>query len=101
LLKEELELDISHGLVGKTAIHPSQINTIQETLRVSLEDLNSARMIVSDVAPAVFKHNDAMCEPATHYKWALNILERAEWQGVRHAEVGPAEAPVRFAEAAR
>jgi len=101
LLKQELELDISHGLVGKTAIHPSQINTIQETLRVSLEDLNSAKMIVSDVAPAVFKHNDAMCEPATHYKWAVNILERAEWHGVHQAEVGPVEATIRLAEAAR
>lgn len=51
LLMEELELDIAHGLVGKTAIHPSQITTIQDTLRVSLEDLNCAKMIVSDVAP--------------------------------------------------
>uniref|UniRef100_UPI003CF2B450 HpcH/HpaI aldolase/citrate lyase family protein n=1 Tax=Pseudomonas sp. TSPC2-1 TaxID=2804663 RepID=UPI003CF2B450 len=101
LLKEELELDISHGLVGKTAIHPTQISTIQEALRVSLEDLNSAKLIVSDVAPAVFKHNDAMCEPATHYKWAVNILERAEWHGVRHADVAPAEATIRLAEAVR
>jgi citrate lyase beta subunit len=83
LLKEELELDISHGLIGKTAIHPSQISIIQDALRVSLEDLNCAKLIVKDVAPAVFKHNDAMCEPATHYKWATNILERAKWHGVK------------------
>ena len=57
-------------------------------------------MIVSDVAPAVFKHNDAMCEPATHYKWAVNILERAKWHGVRQPDVGPIEAPIRLAEAA-
>lgn len=101
LLKEELELDIAHGLVGKTAIHPSQINIIQDTLRVSLEDLNSAKLIVSDVAPAVFKHNDVMCEPATHYKWAVKILDRAEWHGVRQAEAGSGEPPIRLAEAAR
>lgn len=100
LLKEELEFDIAHGLVGKTAIHPSQIEIIQDTLRVSLEDFNSAKLIVSDVAPAVFRHNDAMCEPATHYKWATNILERARWHGIRHAETGVGEVSIRLAEAA-
>ncbi|MNN45948.1 hypothetical protein D3C76_1055450 [compost metagenome] len=99
LLREELKLDIAHGLVGKTAIHPSQISIIQDTLRVSLEDLNCAKLIVNDVAPAVFKHNDAMCEPATHYKWAVNILERAKWHGVKPAEMGNGEHSVRLAEA--
>lgn len=84
LLEEELALDIAHGLVGKTAIHPSQIATIHKALRVSVEDLNSARMILNEVAPAVFRFNDAMCEPATHYKWARNIVERAHWHGVRY-----------------
>lgn len=101
LLKEELDLDIAHGLVGKTAIHPGQINIIQDSLRVSLEDFNSAKLIVSDVAPAVFKHNDVMCEPATHYKWAVKILERAQWHGVRHADAGSGDTPIRLAEAAR
>jgi citrate lyase beta subunit len=101
LLSEELELDIAHGLVGKTAIHPSQISIIQDTLRVSLEDLNSAKLIVSDVAPAVFKHNEVMCEPATHYKWAIKILERAEWHGVRQPDAGNGDTPIRLAEAAR
>lgn len=45
-----MKLDIAHGLVGKTAIHPSQIRIIQDTLRVSLEDLNCAKLIVNDVA---------------------------------------------------
>jgi citrate lyase beta subunit len=101
LLSEELELDIAHGLVGKTAIHPSQISIIQDSLRVSLEDLNSAKLIVSDVAPAVFKHNDVMCEPATHYKWAIKILERAEWHGVRQPDAVNGGLPIRLAEAVR
>lgn len=86
LLREELALDLAHGLVGKTAIHPSQIGPIQEALRVSREDLDTARRIASNAAPAVFLHNDAMCEPATHRKWSLNILERARWHGVRPGE---------------
>ncbi len=83
LLEQELALDIAHGLIGKTAIHPSQISVIHRALQVTLEDLNSARQILSKAAPAVFKFNDAMCEPATHYKWAQMIIERAHWQGVR------------------
>lgn len=82
LLEEELALDIAHGLVGKTAIHPTQIATIHHALRVSAEDLDSAQMILDAVAPAVFRFNDAMCEPATHLKWARNIAERAHWHGV-------------------
>lgn len=101
LLKEELALDIAHGLVGKTAIHPSQITIIQDMLRVSLEDFNCAKLIVNDVAPAVFRHNDAMCEPATHYKWATNILERAKWHGIKQADLASSEQSFRLAEASR
>lgn len=100
LLEEELQLDIAHGLVGKTAIHPSQIAQIHDGFRVTLEDLNSARLIVNEQAPAVFRHNDAMLEPATHHNWAVNIIERARWHGVRPAEPVHAES-VRLAEVAR
>jgi citrate lyase beta subunit len=98
LLIEELELDISHGLVGKTAIHPTQISIIQRTLRVSQEDLNCARLIMSNIATAVFKHNDAMCEKATHSKWAKHIFERAKWHGVKPAEHADADHAFRLAE---
>lgn len=83
LLIEELALDMSHGLVGKTAIHPSQTAIIHRALQVSIDDLNSARAILSESAPAVFQFNGAMCEPATHLKWATNIVDRARWHGVR------------------
>lgn len=100
LLREELALDIAHGLVGKTAIHPSQIKIVQDAFRVSIDDLNGARLIVSEAAPAVFKHADAMCEPATHYHWATKVIERARWHGVKAAEPRQVE-PVRLAEVGR
>ncbi|QHF04986.1 MULTISPECIES: HpcH/HpaI aldolase/citrate lyase family protein [Pseudomonas syringae group] len=99
ILEQELTLDIANGLVGKTAIHPSQVNIIQNALRVSLDDLNAARMILNSVAPAVFKYNDAMCEPATHYKWATHIMERAKWHGVLPAPASIMDASIRLAEA--
>ncbi len=84
LLQNELEMDLLQGLVGKTAIHPSQIHIIHEAFRVSIYDLNSARLILAEDAQAVFKHGGAMCEPATHLHWARSIVERAQWHGVRH-----------------
>jgi citrate lyase beta subunit len=101
LLEQELALDISHGLVGKTAIHPSQISVIQNALRVSLDDMNAAGMILNAVAPAVFKFNDAMCEPATHFKWATHILERAKWHGVVPTPASIMDSSIRLAEAVR
>lgn len=83
LLQEELELDIAYGLVGKTAIHPCQIRTIHNALQVSLDDYNAAQLILGENVAAVFKHDGAMCEPATHWRWANNIIERARWHGIR------------------
>lgn len=85
LLRQELVLDIEHGLVGKTAIHPTQISIIHQALQVSLEDYQAASLILNQSAPAVFQHNGAMCEPATHYRWAKRILERAYWYGMSGA----------------
>lgn len=82
LLQTELECDIEHGLVGKTAIHPSQIAIIHQAFQVNADDYKAARMILNQSAPAVFQHNGAMCEPATHVRWAKRILERAHWYGV-------------------
>jgi citrate lyase beta subunit len=83
LLEEELALDIAHGLVGKTAIHPLQIPIIHRALQVCPADLLAAQQILQTEAPAVFQFNGSMCEPATHSKWARGIVERARWHGVR------------------
>lgn len=81
LLKAELELDIAHGLVGKTAIHPKQIKCIQRALMVNAHDYAEALTILNS-NKAVFKSQGMMCEPATHQRWAVNILERAEHYGI-------------------
>jgi citrate lyase beta subunit len=95
LLKRELEMDIAHGLVGKTAIHPSQIPLIHDALKVENEDVESATKILAKDAQAVFKHGGAMCEPATHLKWARNTLDRARFYGTTQSQVSlkAAQAP--------
>ncbi|MBB6098634.1 citrate lyase beta subunit [Deinobacterium chartae] len=81
-LARETALDLEHGLLGKTAIHPDQVGVIEAAYRVDPGDLEMARRILEDGAAAVFRVGDAMCEPATHRRWAETILARAEVYGI-------------------
>ena len=45
--------------------------------------LEMAERILEGSAPAVFRLHDAMCEPATHRRWAEQLCERARLYGVR------------------
>ena len=80
-LAREVSRDLAFGLCGKTAIHPGQVPVIQAALRVDPKELESARLILAPDAPAVFKNNGAMCEPATHRRWAANLIARADRWG--------------------
>ena len=81
IMDSELALDMLHGLVGKTAIHPSQISKIETALMVSASDHADALCILNSTQ-AVFKSQGAMCEPATHRRWASAILARAQVYGI-------------------
>ncbi len=81
-LARELEQDLEYGLCGKTIIHPAQLDTVLDAYRVVEADLLEARAILAPDAPAVFQMNGRMCEPATHTRWANDILSRAGLYGV-------------------
>ena len=81
IMNDELALDMLHGLVGKTAIHPSQIRNIEAALRVSGDEYEDAMNILHS-PHAVFKSQGAMCEPATHRQWATAILTRSKIYGI-------------------
>lgn len=81
VMARELALDMAHGLVGKTAIHPGQIDVIEQALTVSPGEHSDALRILNSTQ-AVFKSQGAMCEPATHRRWAAGILERARVYGL-------------------
>jgi citrate lyase beta subunit len=82
VLEKETIADLGRGLVGKTAIHPSQIPIIERVYRVSFEEMQMADAVLSDDAPAVFRLGDRMCEPATHAAWARETRLRAAAFGV-------------------
>lgn len=86
-LRKEIELDQLNGFVGKTAIHPSQLPIIYESLKVQKRDYDDAYSIVnwSSDGLAVAKSADGqrMNELKCHLKWAKRVLTLAEIYGVR------------------
>ena len=78
LLAEEVNEDLLHGLIGKTAIHPAQVPLIENHYRVCPTDVEAAQIILHDQSPAVFKHGGSMCEVSTHQSWAKAILTRVQ-----------------------
>ena len=89
LLDQEVAEDIAYGMVGKTAIHPSQIAPIEQHYRVKPNDLEAARAILDINAPAVFKMHDSMCEVATHRAWAQRMVEQSAMFGAHQHEAPP------------
>jgi len=93
LLREEVERDLEHGLLTKTAIHPSQIGIIHAAYAVDDASHAEAKQIVSDDSRAVFASRQAMCEPATHRLWAQGTLSRAKAFGIiRTSNAAPLDA---------
>jgi len=82
LLREEVARDLEHGLYTKTAIHPAQVAVIHAAYAVPARDLAEAEAILATDAPAVFAGTDAMCEPATHRRWAEATARRAALFGI-------------------
>ena len=86
-LRKEIELDLLNGFFGKTAIHPSQLPVIFDSLKVSRADYEDARSILhwGEDGLAVAKSADGgrMNEVKCHGKWAGQILTRAAADGVR------------------
>lgn len=82
-LARETRRDLAGGLFGKTAVHPAQVPVIEAEYKVSARELREAERVLDPDAAAVFRHDGAMCEPATHRRWAEAIVERARLYGVR------------------
>ncbi len=85
-LRRELELDRLNGFIGKTAIHPSQLPIIYNSLKVKRADYEDAKKILDWPADgyAVAKSADGsrMNEVKCHTKWAERILSLGQIYGI-------------------
>ena len=87
-LARELKDDRLCGFIGKTVIHPRQIELVNTAYKVTLKDYNDAKAILdwdassaSLVAGSVVK--ERMNEYKTHSNWALRTLLLAEAYGLK------------------
>jgi citrate lyase beta subunit len=92
-LEKELESDVHFGFVGKTAIHPTQIDIIHRAFSVPRAYVAAAESILDKDAKAVFKFAGSMLEPATHTKWAERVSMRVKHYGVTEDVFGIKEIP--------
>ena len=85
-LKRELELDKLNGFIGKTAIHPSQLPYIFDSLKVSQMDYEDALQILNwqSDSHGITKGHNRMNELKCHYKWAERIKILSEIYGVNN-----------------
>lgn len=82
-LERELELDIQNGFMGKTIIHPSQIDTVNRKYIVSYDDYMDA-MAILESDGGVFRSFSGrrMNETLPHMNWARKIVAKSEIFGV-------------------
>lgn len=81
----EVQADLTNGLFGKTAIHPTQLEVIQSELVVPDSDYKDALSIISnsDSINAVTRGTgNKMNEIKTQLKWARKTLTIADVYGV-------------------
>ena len=87
-LANEITKDITAGFVGKTVIHPKQIDVINKSCRVLKEDYEDAKAILgwSNNADSMVSGSNLgsrMNEYKTHFNWAKRIICLAEYYGVK------------------
>lgn len=78
-LEREIRMDRLNGFVGKTVIHPKQIEIVNEGYRVSQSDFNDACAILEWQSDSLLlvagnTQKGRMNEYKTHYNWARKIL---------------------------
>lgn len=87
-LANEVQKDITAGFIGKTVIHPKQIDVINKSCRVLKEDYEDALSILDwspDANSMVSGSNlkSRMNEAKVHSNWARKTIYLAEYYGVK------------------
>lgn len=93
-LYQELKEDLLSGFIGKTVIHPKQIEVVNAALQVSRSDYEDARSILNwdDTSATMVSGNhnkERMNEYKTNSNWALKTLLRAQYYGITESDTNP------------
>ncbi|MGG3797744.1 HpcH/HpaI aldolase/citrate lyase family protein [Metabacillus fastidiosus] len=89
-LIHEVLLDKTNGIVGKTIIHPSHIQTVQSLNVVTFEEYIDAKSIMDSAQSfnGVIKSDfsNKMNEVKPHYNWARKTMMKSNIYGVFHEQ---------------
>jgi len=83
LYKANVQEDLRQGLIGKTIIHPNQIDAINELYQVSNEELEMAKKMLNESTDAIIVQDGQMGEKFAHGAWAKTILLREKFYGLK------------------
>ncbi len=89
-LERELELDRLNGFIGKTAIHPTQLPVIFESLKPTKQDYMDAMSIIQWSSHVAVKGNvdgTRMKEVKTHEKWAKKVYILGKIYGTKRGGI--------------
>jgi citrate lyase beta subunit len=86
-LEKELKSDRLNGFIGKTVIHPKQIDIVNKSLTVSRVDYEDSVSIINwdnNISKLVSgsSSNQRMNEYKTHYNWAKKIIVLSQIYGI-------------------
>jgi hypothetical protein len=86
----EILMDIANGIVGKTIIHPTHIQTVQALNAISYEEYTDAAHIISEgngeIGVLKSSFSNKMNELKPHLYWAQKIMLKSETYGVLQNE---------------
>lgn len=87
-LKQEIKQDRLCGFIGKTVIHPKQIDIVNSEYMVLNSDLEDAKNILNwdTDSPSFVSGNSSkerMNEYKTHYNWANSIIFLSQYYGTK------------------
>lgn len=85
-LRHEVDLDLLNGFIGKTCIHPKQVEIVNEQMKPDYTDYKDAMMLLNwNNTTGVCKSQDGsrMLEVKCHQAWANKIVTLAKTFGVK------------------
>lgn len=84
--KAEIRLDMQNSMIGKTCIHPNQLEVLLEEMKIEKEQYEDAMIIIeSDVNKCAVKKgvSKSMLEIRVHKNWAERIIKLANIYGIK------------------
>lgn len=86
LFEQNAREDLRQGLLGKTIIHPEQIEPVNDAYRVTRSEYEMAVKMLDPQTKAIIVRQGQMGEKFAHTAWAEVVLERHRYFGLSRQE---------------